>query len=110
MKKQRKEGIGKIEETLIRFHRNRPVPEVSEHWRHKVMAHILEQSPPKVREQENGMKVGSAAWRLAAVSLVMTLFLAAFLVDGGASNPYDLVDGILWETSGYDLGQVFGVL
>jgi hypothetical protein len=108
--KTRNRDLERIETAFVQARRSSSRAEVAPWFRQKVMARILEESETSRVPVSNGFYAGHAVWRLALLSYLVVVMLAAHLMMSDLDSQYQLSRFILDDSSSLDLMNTFGVL
>jgi hypothetical protein len=106
--KSHKNGHKKLKELLIRAYHEKEKSEVDELWQVRVMSHIRSLGPISSRERYF-MLFEQSVWRLAPVTCLLILVLAAFLIKLDLIPDYEMTKLFIDDPLEFIFVEWFGV-
>jgi len=106
--KSLKKDSAKLKELLIRAYHGREKPEGDELWQMRVMSHIRSLGPMSSREKYF-MLFEQSVWRLAPVTCLLILVLAAFLFRLDFIPDYEMAKLFIDDPLEFIFVEWFGV-
>ena len=106
--KSLKKDSAKLKELLIRAYHEREKPEGDELWQMRVMSHIRSLGPMSSREKYF-MLFEQSVWRLAPVTCLLILVLAAFLFRLDFIPDYEMAKLFIDDPLEFIFVEWFGV-
>ena len=106
--KSLKKDYAKLKELLIRAYHEREKPEGDELWQMRVMSHIRSLGPMSSREKYF-MLFEQSVWRLAPVTCLLILVLAAFLFRLDFIPDYEMAKLFIDDPLEFIFVEWFGV-
>ncbi len=98
----------KLKELLMRAYHEREKPEGDELWQMRVMSHIRSLGPMSSRKTYF-MLLEQSVWRLAPVTCVLILVLAAFFIKLDFIPDYEMVKLFIDDPVEFTFVQWFGL-
>ena len=106
--KSLKKNYVRLKELLIRAYRERERPEVDEVWQMRVMSHIRSLGPITSRKRYF-MLFEQSVWRLAPVTCLLILVLAALLIKLDFIPAYEMVNLFIDDPVEFTFVGLFGL-
>ena len=106
--KSHKNGHTKLKELLMRAYHEKEKPEIDELWQMRIMNHIRSLGPISARKKYF-MLFEQSVWRLAPITCLLILVLAAFLIKLDFIPDYEMAKLFIDDSVEFIFVQWFGV-
>lgn len=109
MKDRRRDAL-KLEEALIRHHRQAVPRDIPSFLPQKVMAHLREEAMRQKSSHANGSRVSGLVWRFAGVTCLIAILLGVFGIETEVQTQYQFAESMVDDASSLEFVQDLGIL